>query len=51
MVITQTLWNMAISLLQDINPELSQKELETLAARGFALFINPNEYICNLLEI
>ena len=51
MVITDKLWNMAISLLQDLNPELAMSELEAIARRGFAMCINPYDYVNNLLGL
>lgn len=51
MEIKEKLWNMAISLLQDLNPEVAMSELEAIARRGFAMYINPCDYINNLLEV
>ena len=50
-MVTKVIWNIAISLLQDLNPEDSQSELEAKAKRGFAMSLNPNEYICNLMGV
>lgn len=50
-MVTKTIWKIALSLLQDLNPEDSQSELEAKAHRGFAMSINPNEYICNLMGV
>ena len=51
MEITQTIWNMAINLLQDLNPEATASELCAIASRGFAMSINPRDYIGQLLGI
>ena len=50
-MVTKVIWNIAISLLQSLNPEDSQNELKAKAKRGFAMSINPNEYICNLMGV
>ena len=50
-MITKGIWNIALSLLQDNNPNDSRSELETKAKRGFAMSINPSEYICNLMGV
>ena len=51
MEITEKLWNMALNLLQDLNPEVAMSELEAIARRGFAMCINPCDYINNLLGV
>ena len=50
-MVTKLAWNTAISLLQDLNPEDSSSELEAKAQRGFAMSINPSEYLCNLMGV
>lgn len=50
-MVTRTIWKIALSLLQDLNPEDSQGELEAKAKRGFAMNINPSEYLCNLMGV
>lgn len=50
-MVTKAIWKLAISLLKDLNPEVSEQELEAKANHGFALSANPNEYICNLMGI
>ena len=50
-MVTRKIWNAALSLLQDLNPEDSQNELENKAKRGFAMSLNPSEYICNLMGV
>ena len=50
-MVTKVVWDTAISLLQDLNPEETLSELEAKARRGFAMSINPNEYICNLMGV
>ena len=50
-MVTKQLLNIAVNLLRDFNPEATINELETIAMRGFAMSINPSEYISNLLGI
>lgn len=50
-MVSKKIWNIAINLLQDLNPEDTQEELEIKARRGFAVSINQSEYICNLMGV
>lgn len=50
-MVTKLVWDMAISLLQDLNPEATLSELEAIATRGFAMTINPSEYLSNLMGL
>ena len=50
-MVTKLVWDMAISLLKDLNPEDTSSELEAKAQRGFAMSINPSEYLCNLMGV
>lgn len=50
-MVNKSIWNAAISLLQDLNPEASPTELESMANRGFNMSLSPSEYICNLMGV
>ena len=50
-MVSKSIWNAAISLLQDLNPEATQSELESMANRGFSMSLSPGEYICNILGV
>ena len=48
--ISKTVWNSAISLLQDLNPDAEMQRINRFARIGFLCCTTPGEYITALCE-
>ena len=47
---TKVLWNEAINLLRELNPNETEEKIKKLATFGFSLVVNPWDYIAILRE-
>lgn len=48
--VSKTVWDSAISLLQDLNPDAEMQKIKQLARVGFLCYTTPGEYITALCE-